>query len=200
MWPWMKVKVNIINTWYIFMPEAVTVPSWMIITFIVSEELLAKDRHIWACTHTHTHATPHHIILHHTTPLPSSCKVGTYLFSVKFWWFLTMGFFFLFLNSHRHSALKSHPSRSSLVWLTSPMTTAASANTSSVWPPTLSPSTCCKQRTRAPWCHGFRPSRPTTTPTMTSVTVDICNLHLLVSVHGSDDVNVVSAHTGLDIW
>ena len=47
-WPWMKVKVNIINTSHILISEAVTVPRLMIMTWIVSEESLARDRH----THT----------------------------------------------------------------------------------------------------------------------------------------------------
>ena len=42
-WPWMKVKVNIIHTWCI-MSEAVTVSNLMM-TFIVSEESLARDMH-----------------------------------------------------------------------------------------------------------------------------------------------------------
>ena len=54
MWPWMKVKANIINTWCIPVTEAVTVPSLMMITLVVSEESLARD------THTHTH-TPHKV-------------------------------------------------------------------------------------------------------------------------------------------
>ena len=45
----MKVKVNIINTWCILMSEAVTVPSLMMMTSLVSEESLASDRH----THRH---------------------------------------------------------------------------------------------------------------------------------------------------
>ena len=49
MWPWVKVKVNIINTWYILMSEAVTIPSLMMMTSTVSEESLARD--------THTHAS-----------------------------------------------------------------------------------------------------------------------------------------------
>ena len=35
MWPWIKVKVNIINTWYITMSDAVAVPSLMMMTSIV---------------------------------------------------------------------------------------------------------------------------------------------------------------------
>ena len=31
-WPWMKVKVDVINTWCILMSEALTVPSLMIVT------------------------------------------------------------------------------------------------------------------------------------------------------------------------
>ena len=52
-WPWMKVTVNIINTWCILMSEAVTVPSWMM-TSTVAEELLARDRHTY--THTDRHS------------------------------------------------------------------------------------------------------------------------------------------------
>ena len=48
-WPWMKVQVNIINTWCILMSEAVTLPSLMMMALIASEDLLARDRH----THTH---------------------------------------------------------------------------------------------------------------------------------------------------
>ena len=47
---WMKVKVNIINTWCILMSEAVTVLSLMMMTLIVFEESLARGRH----THRHT--------------------------------------------------------------------------------------------------------------------------------------------------
>ena len=41
----MKVKVNIMNMSYIPMPEAVTVPSVMMMTLIVSEDWLGRDRH-----------------------------------------------------------------------------------------------------------------------------------------------------------
>ena len=50
-WPWMKVKVNTINTCCSLMSEAFTVPSLMMMTVIVSEELLARDRHtdtVWS--------------------------------------------------------------------------------------------------------------------------------------------------------
>ena len=47
----MKVNVNIINTCCIPMSDAVTVPSLTIMTLIVSEESLARDRH----THRQTH-------------------------------------------------------------------------------------------------------------------------------------------------
>ena len=40
-----------INTRWIIMSEAVAVPNLMMMTLIVSEESLARDRH----THTHTH-------------------------------------------------------------------------------------------------------------------------------------------------
>ena len=44
-WSWMKVKVNIINTWCIAVSEAVTMPSLMMMTLrlIVSEESPARD-------------------------------------------------------------------------------------------------------------------------------------------------------------
>ena len=42
-WSWMKVKVNIMTMWCMLMPEAVTVPSLMMMTLIVSEESLAMD-------------------------------------------------------------------------------------------------------------------------------------------------------------
>ena len=41
----MKVKVNIIITSCILMSEAVTVPSLMMMTSIISEESLARDTH-----------------------------------------------------------------------------------------------------------------------------------------------------------
>ena len=40
----MKVKVNIINMCCILIAEAVNVPSLMMMTLIVSEELLERDR------------------------------------------------------------------------------------------------------------------------------------------------------------
>ena len=51
----MKIKVNIINTWCILMSEAVTEPTLMTMTLIVSEELYARDRHAHRQTHKHTH-------------------------------------------------------------------------------------------------------------------------------------------------
>ena len=48
-WPWMKVKVNIINTWCILVTEAVTVSNVIAIASLVSEIWLATERH----THTH---------------------------------------------------------------------------------------------------------------------------------------------------
>ena len=51
----MKVKINIINTLYILMSEAVTVPSLMIITLTAFDETLARDRQTDTHTHTHTH-------------------------------------------------------------------------------------------------------------------------------------------------
>ena len=54
----MKVKINIINTLYcILMSEAVTVPSLMMTTSIISEDSLARDTHTH--THTRTHAHTH---------------------------------------------------------------------------------------------------------------------------------------------
>ena len=41
----MKVKVNIINKWYIVMSEAVAMPSLMMMTSIVSKESLARETH-----------------------------------------------------------------------------------------------------------------------------------------------------------
>ena len=43
-WPWMKVKVNIINVWCIHMTEAVTVSNLIMIDLMVSEIWLATDR------------------------------------------------------------------------------------------------------------------------------------------------------------
>ena len=43
--PWMKVKVNIINTWCITMSGEVTLPSLMTMTSMVSEESPARDTH-----------------------------------------------------------------------------------------------------------------------------------------------------------
>ena len=40
---WMKVKVNILNTWCIIMFEAVTVPSLTMMTSTVSEKSFARD-------------------------------------------------------------------------------------------------------------------------------------------------------------
>ena len=53
----MKINVNIINRLCITISEAVTVPTLMM-TLIVSEESLARDRqtHTRARAHTHTHA------------------------------------------------------------------------------------------------------------------------------------------------
>ena len=44
-WPWMKVKVNILNTWFILVSMAVTMPSLTMIASVVSKELLARDTH-----------------------------------------------------------------------------------------------------------------------------------------------------------
>ena len=56
-WPWKKVKVNIINTWCISMSEEVPVPSLMMMTSIVSQESLPRntDRQTDRQTHTDTH-------------------------------------------------------------------------------------------------------------------------------------------------
>ena len=64
-WHWMKVNVNILNTWCILMSEAVAVPSLMMMTSMVSEESLAWDRQParqparQTDTHTHTHTQRH---------------------------------------------------------------------------------------------------------------------------------------------
>ena len=50
----MKVKVSIMNTQCILMPEAVTMPSLMMMTSTVSEELLARDGHSDTQTNTLT--------------------------------------------------------------------------------------------------------------------------------------------------
>ena len=44
-WPWIKVKVNIINTWCISMSEAVTVWRLMMMTSIASEDSIAFEGH-----------------------------------------------------------------------------------------------------------------------------------------------------------
>ena len=49
------MKVNIINTFNIPMSEAVTVPTLMKMTLIVSEESLVTNRQTDKHTHTHTH-------------------------------------------------------------------------------------------------------------------------------------------------
>ena len=51
----MKVKVNIMNRWYILMSEVVTVPSFMMVTSIVFKESPARDRH--------TQTDPHGLVL-----------------------------------------------------------------------------------------------------------------------------------------
>ena len=94
----MKAKVNIINTRYIRMSEAVTVQRLMMMTLIVAEESLARtDRqtdtparthartpartnartHAHTHTHTHTHATHTHARAraHTVLDLPKQCKV-----------------------------------------------------------------------------------------------------------------------------
>ena len=59
----MKVKVNIMNMRCNIMSEAVTIPSLMMMTSIVSEESLARDtqtdRQTDTHAHTHTHAYTH---------------------------------------------------------------------------------------------------------------------------------------------
>ena len=54
-WPWMKVKVDIINTWYILMSEAVTVPSLTMMTNSFRGIACEGHTHIARDTHTHTH-------------------------------------------------------------------------------------------------------------------------------------------------
>ena len=52
----MMAKVNIINTWCIPMSEAVTMPSLMTMTLIVSEESLARNTYMYTLdSHTQTH-------------------------------------------------------------------------------------------------------------------------------------------------
>ena len=53
-WPWMKVKVNMINTWCVTMSEARTMQSVMMMTSIVSEESLARDTHTQTGRHRQT--------------------------------------------------------------------------------------------------------------------------------------------------
>ena len=55
----MEVKVNIINTRYMPMSEAVTVPSLMMMTSTVSEESLARDTHTDSGSYTLKFATSH---------------------------------------------------------------------------------------------------------------------------------------------
>ena len=55
----LKVEVSIMNTRCISMSEAVTVPSLMMVTSIVSEESLREGR---AHTHIHTHARTHTLL------------------------------------------------------------------------------------------------------------------------------------------
>ena len=66
----MKVKVNIINTGCIPMFEAVTVSSLMMMTLIVSEELLARDRETNRQTERQRDTPPHT----HTLSRPSTLK------------------------------------------------------------------------------------------------------------------------------
>ena len=67
----MKIKVNIINTQCILMSEAVTVPNLTMMTSIVSEESLARDRHN---TGTHTGTSHRHT---HTGTLHRHTHTGT---------------------------------------------------------------------------------------------------------------------------
>ena len=69
----MKVKVNIINTWCILMSDTVTMPSLMMVTVIVSEDSLARDRqtdrhnthmHAHTCTHAHELHTHKHGVVY----------------------------------------------------------------------------------------------------------------------------------------
>ena len=50
----MKIKVNTMNTGSILMSEAVNMPIVMMMTFIVSDESLVKDRYTDRQTHKHT--------------------------------------------------------------------------------------------------------------------------------------------------
>ena len=54
-----EVKVNIINMSCILMSEAVTVPSLVMTTIMVSEESLARDRQTNRHRDTHTHTDIH---------------------------------------------------------------------------------------------------------------------------------------------
>ena len=51
------------------MSEAVTVPSLMMMTAIVSEESLARDTHTRTLAHTHTHTHSHTLAHSHTHTL-----------------------------------------------------------------------------------------------------------------------------------
>ena len=56
-WPRIKVKVTLINTWCIIMSEAVSVPCLTMMTSTVSEKSPARDTHTHAHTHINTHMT-----------------------------------------------------------------------------------------------------------------------------------------------
>ena len=54
MWPWMKVMVNIVNTWCIIMSDTVTLARLTTMTSTGSEESLAREIHTQTYTHTQT--------------------------------------------------------------------------------------------------------------------------------------------------
>ena len=59
-WPWMQVKVNIINTWCILVTEAVTVSNMIAISLKKDIQTDRQtDRQTDTQTHTHTHAHWH---------------------------------------------------------------------------------------------------------------------------------------------
>ena len=60
----MKVKINIISTRCILMSEAVTMPSSMMMTLIVSDESRAKGTHTNTHTHAHTHTHTHFCLVY----------------------------------------------------------------------------------------------------------------------------------------
>ena len=87
-WPSMKVKISIINTWCITMYEAVTVPSLTMMTSTVSKESLARDTHTHTDKrtdkHTHTHTQTYSGHLHWTLQSHlKHVKIYIYIFVPK---------------------------------------------------------------------------------------------------------------------